>query len=63
MKNITPGHWIFAAVFAVLFVGVLIWAYAKDRPINRVYYSRSLYFTLAILVVLFLLYVFRQNIR
>ena len=60
---ITPGHWIFAGIFVVLFIGVLIWAYVKDRPISRRHYTRSVFFLLSIILVLFLLYVFRQNIR
>lgn len=63
MNNITPGHWVFAAIFAVVFVGVLAWAYMKDRPINKIYYNRSLYFTLGIILVLFLLFIFRNNLR
>lgn len=60
---ITPGHWVFAGIFVAVFIGVLVWAYLKDRPVSRRYYTRSIFFLLGIIMVLFLLYVFRQNIR
>ncbi len=60
---ITPGHWVFAGLFVVAFIGILIWAYTKDRPTSRRHYTRSIFFLLSIVMVLFLLYVFRQNIR
>ncbi len=60
MDNITKGHWIFAGIFAVVFVVALVWSYSKDSNITKVHYKKATLFILSILVVLFLLFVFRQ---
>ena len=33
--DITPGHWIFAAVFIVVFVAGIAWSFRKDRAVNK----------------------------
>lgn len=33
--DITPYHWIFAAIFMVVFIGILIWTFNKDKKVNR----------------------------
>lgn len=63
MKNITPGHWIFAGIFAVGFIGTLIWAYWRDIKITKVHYRSVSFFTLALLLVLFLMFVFRKSFQ
>lgn len=63
MKNITPGHWVFAAIFAVAFIGALIWAYGKDRPVIQKYYKRNIIFILGIILALFLLFIFKNKLR
>jgi len=39
--DITPGHWIFAGIFAVAFIGILIWSFRKDSKINSTNYGNS----------------------
>jgi len=33
--DITPYHWIFAAIFFVAFIGVLAWSFKKDSKVNK----------------------------
>jgi hypothetical membrane protein len=63
MKNIGPGHWVFAAIFAVGFIGFLIWAYRKDLERHKKYYKGSLTFILGVIVMLFVIWVFRDKLQ
>jgi hypothetical protein len=47
MTNVGTGHWIFAGIFAIVFIGGLVWSYSKDKGI----------------VALFLMFVFRKYLR
>ncbi|GCD80422.1 hypothetical protein DES35_103177 [Schleiferia thermophila] len=59
--NITTGHWIFAAVFMVLFVIYLAWSYQKDAPVHKTFFpSGSIYFLLGILTLIFLIFIFAR---
>ena len=62
MDNITSGHWIFAGVFMVAFLGFLVWSYRKDLPTLKLHYPRVMYFITALIVVFFLLFIFRRII-
>ena len=33
--DITPGHWIFAAIFIVVFIAGIAWSFRKDRNVNK----------------------------
>ena len=59
MEHITKGHWIFAALFAVGFIGFLIWSYRKDLNLHKIHYKGSSFFLLTVILIAFLLYVFR----
>ncbi len=63
MDNITPGHWIFALVFALSFIGYLIWAYMKDTQRHKVYYKRSYIVLLVVLIGAALLYLLKDYIN
>ncbi|MGB0428090.1 MAG: hypothetical protein ACPGEC_04095 [Flavobacteriales bacterium] len=60
MENITTGHWIFAGIFAVAFIIYMIWAYRKDLKLHKIHYNKSSLFLLAVLLILFLLFIFRR---
>lgn len=60
MENITTGHWIFAGIFMLAFVGYLIWSYRKDLKMHKTHYSGSMYVLAGIIVILFLFYVFKR---
>jgi hypothetical protein len=33
--DITPGHWVFAAIFMLVFISTIIWSFRKDKAVNR----------------------------
>ena len=39
--DITPGHWIFAALFVLFFSIILIWTFKQEKKINAVNYGNS----------------------
>jgi len=63
VENITKGHWVFAAIFAITFLIYLVWSYKKDFKLNKIYYSGSSYFILVVIVLMFLLYIFRGTLN
>jgi hypothetical protein len=63
MENITQGHWIFAAIFAISFVSYLIWSYRKEIKINQIHYKGSILFIFSVVILAFLLYVFRGYMK
>ena len=46
--DITVGHWIFAAVFLIVFIGVIAWSFRKDRPINKKQFGNTSFVALLI---------------
>ena len=61
MENITPGHWIFAGLFAVSFLTYLVYSYRKDLKLHRIHYkSTGIQVALFIVVTLFVLFVFKR---
>lgn len=49
----SKGQIIFAAVFAVVFAGVLIWSYRRDRKVNSLHFRKA--YKVLIAIVLFIL--------
>jgi len=35
----TKGQLIFAALFAIVFIGIMIWSYRKDIKLHKFYYK------------------------
>jgi Ni,Fe-hydrogenase I cytochrome b subunit len=60
MENITQGHWIFAAIFAI--VGIA-GAYIKDAKIHKIHYKGFYVFFAALIIAVFLLFVFKDFLR
>tara|TARA_R110002124_G_scaffold104539_2_gene254716 strand:- start:543 stop:752 length:210 start_codon:yes stop_codon:yes gene_type:complete len=60
MENVSTGHWIFAGIFGLLFIGFLIWSYRKDLALHKIHYKKTYYITAGIVVTLFLFYVLKQ---
>ncbi len=63
MDHITPGHWIFALLFVLVFIGCLVWAYRKDINLHRLYYRGSYIVLLVILIGVILLYLIRDKLN
>jgi cbb3-type cytochrome oxidase subunit 3 len=48
----TKGQLIFAAVFAIIFIAGMYWAYGRDKSRNRIHY-RKVYLVLVGIIVIF----------
>lgn len=33
--DITKGHWVFAGIFVILFIGLIIWTFRKEKRITK----------------------------
>ena len=61
MENITTGHWIFAALFAISFLIYLFISYRNDLQLHKVHYKSSgIQVLLLIVITLFVLFVFKR---
>ena len=63
MENITQGHWIFAAIFAFVFIIGITGAYIKDAKIHKIPYKGFYVFFAALIIFIFLLFVFKDFLR
>jgi len=55
----STGQWIFAAIFFVSFVAIIIYSYRKDLQLHKKYYKGSLFILLGFLVFIGLLFVIK----
>lgn len=53
--HLSQGQIIFAIVFFIGFVIAMLWAYRKDRNVNRIYY-KGVYVVLIVMVVFIAMY-------
>ncbi len=60
---IGTGHWVFAGVFFMLFIGYLVWSYRKDLKETKFHYGGIIWFILALLVIVFLIFVFKDKLK
>ena len=63
MENITQGHWIFAGLFAIVFIFGIGAAYIKDAKIHKIHYKGFYVFFAALIICVFLLFVFKDFLR
>ncbi len=59
----STGQWIFAAIFFISFVVVIIFSYRKDIAIHKKYHKGSLYVLLGFLIFIGLLFVIKAYIK
>ncbi len=60
LDNITTGHWIFAGISILVFIGVLIWSYRKDQKIHKKHYEGAFKLTVFIIVLIFIIFIFKR---
>lgn len=60
---IGSGHWVFAGLFFALFIGYLVWSYRKDFKETKFHYKGLIWFVLTLLVIVFLLFVFKDKLK
>jgi len=63
MENITRGHWIFAAIFALSFIGYMIYAYRKDLKMHKTYYRGATLIFFFLLFGMVVLYLLKDNFQ
>lgn len=57
--NIGAGHWIFAGLFALVFIGAMVFAYRSDRQRSPQYFTGSNRFLLGVILIVMLLVVLK----
>ena len=60
LDNITTGHWIFAGISILIFIGVLIWSFKKDQIIHRAHYEGAFKITVFIILLIFVIFIFKR---
>jgi len=56
----STGQWVFAAIFFISFVNIIIYSYRKDLQLHKKYYKGSLYVLVGFLVFIGLLFVIKK---
>lgn len=59
----STGQMVFAALFFVAFVAVIIYSYRKDIALHRKYYRGSLYVLAGFILFIILLFVIKVYLR
>lgn len=59
----TPGQLLFAGIFFIAFVAVIIFAYRKDLQLHRKYYKGSLYILGGFLLFILLLFALKMFLK
>ena len=61
--HFSKGQIIFALIFFIAFVCVMIWAYRADRIVNRINYNRVWLILVVVIIILALIKIFSTTIR
>lgn len=59
----SQGQMIFAAVFAVSFIAIMIYAYRKDLKLHKLHYKGSLWILVAFLLFIGFLFVIKSLMK
>lgn len=59
----STGQWIFAALFFVVFVAVIIYSYRKDIALHRKYFKGSIYVLIGFILFIILLFFIKTQLR
>ena len=59
----TTGQWIFAAIFAVIFIIVMLFSYRKDKNLHKKYYKGSLWILIGFIIFIILLLAVKTYIK
>ncbi|NVK03235.1 MAG: hypothetical protein HWD92_00370 [Flavobacteriia bacterium] len=57
--EIKTGHWIFAGLFVLAFIGYLIWAYKSDSATHKKFKIQGSTVLYAILLLLLIVFIFK----
>ena len=59
----STGQLIFAGLFIIAFIIVMIFSYRKDIKLHKKYYKGSIYVLIGFILFIFLLYVIKINLN
>lgn len=59
----STGQWIFAGLFLITFVIVMIFMYRKDLKLHRKYYKNSIFVLIGFIVFILLLFVIKVYLK
>ena len=63
MENVTRGHWIFAGVFAFVFIVGIVYAYKDDIKKRPDLFTGSFRFLLSVILIIMILLVAKMISR
>ena len=59
----STGQWIFAAIFAIAFIIIMLYSYRKDKKLHKKYYKGSLWILIGFIVFVILLLAIKTYIK
>ncbi len=59
----STGQWVFAGLFLVAFIIVMIFMYRKDLNLHRKYYKNSIYVLIGFIAFILLLFVIKVYLK
>lgn len=59
----STGQWIFAGLFLVVFTGVIIYSYRKDKQLHERNYQGVIWIGIVFIVFLFLLFILKYLLK
>lgn len=59
----TTGQWIFAGLFFIAFVAIIIYSYRKDLKLHRKYYKGTLYILITFILFILLLFILKGFLK
>ncbi len=59
----STGQWIFAGLFLIAFIIIMIFAYRKDLKVREIYYKNSYVILIAFFVFIALLFVIKVFLK
>lgn len=59
----STGQWIFAAIFFVAFVAVIIFSYRKDLKLHKKHYKGTIYILVALIFFILLLFAVKTFLK
>lgn len=61
--DISRGHWIFAALFILAFIGVLFWSFRKDRQTIQTQFGNAGIGAIVVGLILILIIIIKFALR
>ncbi len=59
----TTGQWIFAAIFFVAFVAIIIFSYRKDLKLHKKHYKGTIYILIGFILFVLLLFAVKSFLK